>query len=245
MPRPTGSVAILALVAALLVPAPGRGQPNAESTAAKAAAAKVADLTTRCDKKKHGASCTALGELMQAGRGVTRDLPRAVTLFLKACDLKDGLGCVRLGEMYQSGRGIPPDEDRAAALFLKACGRGTAEGCTLLGRFYEEGEGEENGRRAREQYQRACKGKNPAGCLHVALCHERGVGVEKDKARALLLAEAAVALYVKACDAGKFRACRGLAVIYAAGLGVTKDLAKAAERAKVEAEKIKGAVHRP
>jgi hypothetical protein len=88
-----------------------------------------------CDAS-YGPGCNNLAWLYLGGRGVARDAPHAMVLFMAAFDASrlaclqgDGSGCLLAGELLYDGNGMPADEDRALALFRSACDRGVAEGC--------------------------------------------------------------------------------------------------------------------
>ena len=53
------------------------------------------------------------------GKGVTKDLPKAKSLFQKGCDLDAGLACRMLGTMYQKGNSVTQDLSKAEALYQK------------------------------------------------------------------------------------------------------------------------------
>ena len=68
-----------------------------------------------------------LANLLEWGRGVPQDLPRAAKLYEQACN--DGLtkACTSLGKMLK-------DKDEAARFFNKACDAGEHEACKQVGR---------------------------------------------------------------------------------------------------------------
>ena len=76
--------------------------------------------------------------------------------------------------------------------------------------------------RAFELYQRACEGKEAAGCANLGNLYSDGRGTRRDLAQA-------VTSYKVACDADLARGCSGLGYAYGVGEGVTKDLVRAAQ----------------
>ena len=66
------------------------------------------------------------------GKGVPRDLPRALALFDKACQAGDPFACHSLGYCYEHGNGVAKDQARATALYRKACTGGWREACAAL-----------------------------------------------------------------------------------------------------------------
>jgi TPR repeat protein len=92
-----------------------------------------------CDAN-YGPGCDNLAWLYLHGRGVPRDLPHAMTLFMAAfdasnlaCGRGDGNGCLLAGEMLRDGRGVAEDADEALAMFRRACAAGEPRGCEEAG----------------------------------------------------------------------------------------------------------------
>ncbi len=90
-----------------------------------------------CDAN-YGPGCDNLAWLYLCGRGVPRDPPHAMVLFMAAfdsasmaCARGDGSGCLLAGEMLRDGRGVAEDDDRAVAMFRAACASGERRGCDL------------------------------------------------------------------------------------------------------------------
>ena len=83
-----------------------------------------------CDAN-YAPGCDNLAWLYLRGRGVPRDPPHAMVLFMAAfdaarmaCARGDGSGCLLAGEMLREGRGVKEDEQGALAMFRAACARG-------------------------------------------------------------------------------------------------------------------------
>jgi TPR repeat protein len=90
-----------------------------------------------CDAN-YGPGCDNLAWLYLSGRGVPRDLPQAMALFMTAfdaaslaCGHGDGAGCLLAGEMLRDGRGVEADDAQALAMFQRACASGERKGCDL------------------------------------------------------------------------------------------------------------------
>jgi TPR repeat protein len=88
-----------------------------------------------CDAN-YGPGCNNLAWLYLGGRGVPRDPPRAMTLFMAAfdaariaCASGDPSGCLLAGELLYDGRGVQQDESQALAFFRLACAGGEAHAC--------------------------------------------------------------------------------------------------------------------
>ncbi len=93
-----------------------------------------------CDGS-YAPGCNNLGWLYLRGRGVPRDQPQAMVLFLAAFDASrmaclqgDGSGCLLAGEILYDGRGVQEDQEQALAFFRRACDEGQPKGCDLASR---------------------------------------------------------------------------------------------------------------
>jgi len=118
-----------------------------------------------CEKEERAGSCNHMGFLFLAGREVPQDMPRAVGLFGKACDLGEATACSNLGAMYSAGLGVQEDMARAEKLYQKSCDAGDADGCQRLGSMFEEGNGVRADRvRAAAFFSKACKLGNSDSC---------------------------------------------------------------------------------
>ena len=181
----------------------------------------LVDCTAMC-QKHDPASCANLGYMYDMGvGGVSKDNPRAATLYKEACDGGNPTSCANLGDMYVNGRGVPKDEVRANPLFKQACDRGNALGCVKLGYSYDLGRGvEKDPVRAFSFYDQGCTGGNSDGCGNLGYLYSIGKGVPKDEAHAFTLER-------QACDKGSMRACGNLGYLYEIGGSVTKDVAAA------------------
>jgi hypothetical protein len=109
-----------------------------------------------CD---HGiaASCVIL-----AGR--THDT-WAVTLYERACDLRDAAACASAARFHASGKGVTPNRARQMDLLAKACLLGQAESCSTPAKAFATGNGvTRDERRAIELWERGCGGGIEAAC---------------------------------------------------------------------------------
>lgn len=76
-------------------------------------------------------ACTNLAVLLKHGRGTPRDLPRALTLFVRACEGGVDFACGNVGEMTFAGKGVAPSQTQGASLLKGACRRGDAWSCEM------------------------------------------------------------------------------------------------------------------
>jgi hypothetical protein len=113
--------------------------------------------------------CFGVGVMYEDGKGVAKNVKRAVELYRRACDQKYALGCYNLGLMYGNGRGVPKDLKRAAELYGRACDGGHAAACNNLGIQYANGQGvPHDDQKAAELYKRSCNAGDAAGCKNLA-----------------------------------------------------------------------------
>jgi len=91
--------------------------------------------TRACDGN-YAQGCNNLAWLYLRGRGVRKDLPHAMFLFMTAFDAAqiacrngDASGCLLAGEMLYEGRGVKEDEAQALAFFQRACDGGETRAC--------------------------------------------------------------------------------------------------------------------
>jgi len=108
-------------------------------------------------KKGHVGGMKALGKLLQAGRGVERDLKESFEWIKLAAQSGDAESQCNLGVFYENGWGIrAPDPESAARWFGKAVGQDHPAALLALGNLYVRGFGvEEDLARAEELYRKA------------------------------------------------------------------------------------------
>lgn len=80
--------------------------------------------------------------MLSQGRGVKKDVPRALELFEKACLLWRLDACESLADAYFEGANAPQDIAKAFNFYGIACHNGLKPACTNLGAIYERGVGE-------------------------------------------------------------------------------------------------------
>ena len=113
--------------------------------------------------------CFGVGSMYEDGKGVEKNVKRAVDLYKRACDQSYAMGCYNLGLMYGNGRGVPKDLKRAADLYGRACDGGHAAACNNLGIQYANGQGvPRDDQKAAELYKRSCDAGDAAGCKNLA-----------------------------------------------------------------------------
>jgi len=130
---------------------------------------------------------------------------------------------------------------KSPAALEAECEKGTAASCVAAGDAYLAGQGvARDGDKASMLFERACEGRDTAGCDKARQLYEQGCAKNVGGACSLLgrmylegfgVAEdqpKALGLYKKACDLGQAVDCSNLAMMYADGKGVAADPVMAA-----------------
>ncbi|MBP8810422.1 MAG: SEL1-like repeat protein [Kofleriaceae bacterium] len=181
-------------------------------------AAAVALYQRACDDVAI-AGCARLAAAHVSGLGgVDRDRPRALALATRACDAGNAEGCALAATLTAAG----PTAAGPTAAGPTAAGasrvaqlrqwafdlaRDEAEAnpyaAYLLGRFHADGVGTARDEAAaRTWYDRACEGRDPAGCLAAGAAWAARADGDR-----------AVAAYDRACGAGVETGCRAAAAV--------------------------------
>ncbi|WP_167772993.1 SEL1-like repeat protein [Ramlibacter humi] len=82
-----------------------------------------------------------LAEMYEGGRGVQRNLPRAIELYKSAADQGSSWAQARLGTLFLRGEGMSADAARALPLLRKAADAGQMSAMNNLGWMHEKGLG--------------------------------------------------------------------------------------------------------
>jgi hypothetical protein len=106
-------------------------------------------------------SCAELASRVERAR----DLPRAVALHERACELRDAASCVAAARMHAAGAGVPPSRARQVELLGAACRLGDGFACAIPAKAYATGAGvPANEGRAIELWQHACGAGVESAC---------------------------------------------------------------------------------
>jgi TPR repeat protein len=183
------------------------------------------ELQERCDADAV-TSCVELGDRFREGwdvegpieaqkrKAIAPKLEAALAAYERACSRGVADGCAQLGFMYERGLHVAVSVERAVDLYQRACDAGGARGCSRLGALHLQGPKRDLAR-AHAFSESGCKGKDPLGCVNLALMHRNGDGVAKDDKRASELLHTA-------CLLQEGRACTLLAELYGSGEGVDR-----------------------
>lgn len=122
-----------------------------------------------------------LASMYYQGKGVKRDLDRAVQLFLQAATKDFVPSLANLGLMYHRGDGVKQDLEKALSFYRKAAQKGDLQSAFNLGQMYRKGEGVAADNTEALRYYRlaAERGYVPAA-NELGLMYVQGQGVKAD-----------------------------------------------------------------
>lgn len=138
---------------------------NAEVDAPRACAHGAKDFAPCVEDCDRGIvfGCTVAAARLE--RGEDLNLPRAVKIYERACELRDAASCVAAARMHVSGSGVPPSRARQIELLATACALGDALACAIPAKAYAKGSGvPKDERRAKELREHACAGGARDAC---------------------------------------------------------------------------------
>ena len=189
----------------LLAACKGKAKPDAAPSEAK-------QLDEACAKNDVEA-CRNLGVMYAQGRGVERNVERAIALFRIGCDAGNAPACNNLGLLLAENVGDAPSDSEDA--YRKACDGGSALGCRNLGLVLSRRDPPDTDG-ARAAFTRACDAELPPACTNLGLL--ASAAHEDDRA---------VQLFQGACDAGDPVGCRYMGMAYLTGRGMPRGTAPA------------------
>ncbi len=103
--------------------------------------AEAARLYDRAAKAGFPLAINNLAALYADGRGVDKDMKRAIALFRDAAEAGLPMAMTNLAFLHWDGEGLPQDHARAVALFRQAAEAGDGQAMFWLGRAHENGRG--------------------------------------------------------------------------------------------------------
>ena len=111
-------------------------------------------------------ACASLAAMLQNGRGVARDLARALTLDARACDGGNALACNNGGWLLnEAASGLPRDAERARRFYGRGCELENPAACVNLGSIFQHGQDVPvDLGRAGSLYETACRMGFETGC---------------------------------------------------------------------------------
>ncbi len=127
-----------------------------------------------------------LGYCYEYGKGVTKDMKRALYWYSEATIEKSGAGIYSLAKCYEEGKGVKKNLTKAFELYKKGADLHHDNSLCSLGSCYYEGKGTtQNYELAFKYYLESAKLNNYAAIYNVGLCYEYGHGVKKNLKKAL------------------------------------------------------------
>lgn len=106
----------------------------------------------------HAFGQTALGFMLEEGRGVARNDAQAAQWYRRAAEQGDAQAQINLGMMLQAGLGVARDDAQAVQWFRRAANQGNAQAQVNLGTMLANGRGVARDRAAAiALYQRAAR----------------------------------------------------------------------------------------
>lgn len=131
-------------------------------------ACAVMNFATQCQQGL-SSGCDSVGNAYVGGVGVTRDLNRAKTYWLKACQ-SASTRCAAYGIKFYNTTSFPDHERTAQAFFDMAC-QGDAEQCVVVGTLFLRGTGgiPRDQQKAHDYFDRGCKAGVAASCQSLQL----------------------------------------------------------------------------
>jgi TPR repeat protein len=158
------------------------------------------------------------------GDGVARDLPQAMRLYARGCDLGERVACSELGVALTYGEGIARDLERAVALYDRSCRLGFPLGCANLGFMLEHGQGvARDEARAQTLYRESCAAGESYACRHAEMLAAEPRDVPRE-------GDPALRYWQRRCERRDARACAFVSLLYLDGPdGFARDEAKSAE----------------
>jgi TPR repeat protein len=138
---------------------------------------EVAQLERDCDAGKAEA-CVNLGHRFSFGAyGTTRNPPRGVEFWEKACNLDNGEGCRWFGQLCQ-------DPACTAPAYQKGCDLGNEDACHRGAAMHAFNGRQPDITRHVGFLEKGCDLRVGLHCLQLGLIYDVGLGLPKDTARA-------------------------------------------------------------
>ncbi|RVU47916.1 sel1 repeat family protein [Lujinxingia sediminis] len=154
--------------------------PSGESPASPAPAyATLDDPRAALCEDGDAQACHSLANDLAFDTERAKELPLAIELFTRACQLERGEACHDLGLIHSQGVSVPQDPDQARHFFERACELGQEQGCADARNV---GTGTSLADYA-PQWEESCEQGDPKACMDLAvalLLNEEG----SDPARA-------------------------------------------------------------
>lgn len=188
-----------------------------------------------------------VAEKFDYGLGVKTDDKAAFNWYKRAAELGSREAICDLGTMHRYGEGTPKSEQQAIICYKRAAELGSPWAQFYLGRILQASGVDQDEVEAFMLFKAAAKQENPNAMVELGRCYEWGLGVSKDRLKALELFKKATLLgntdaalagaqacekrdkalgywfHQKAFDLGHFPSCAPLAEMYRDGEFAKRD----------------------
>ena len=173
---------------------------------------------------------TALAFCYGHGRGMARNVEKAVKWYRMAAEQGIDDAQNNLGNCYYSGRGVEQSAEEAVRWYHKAAEQGNAAAQSNLGCCYFRGRGvEQNYEEAVKWYHKAAEQGASFAQNNLGVCYDNGYGVEQNY-------EEALKWYRMSAEQGNTAAQLNLGCCYSNGRGVEQSTEEAVKWYRMAAE---------
>lgn len=171
-------------------------------------------LFMQASERGHPLAQFNLGLCYENGKGVGRDLARAVECYKNAAAQGQAGAMYNLALLYMEGSGdLPKDSQQAIELLNGAAENGLCKAQSYLGLYYaDESSNHCDYETAVPYLKMAAAKQDPSAEYNLGICYERGLGIERDMSNA-------AGMYKSAAEHGHTGAQYNLGVFYEHGLG--------------------------
>lgn len=171
-------------------------------------------LFMQASERGHPLAQFNLGLCYENGKGVDKDLAKAVECYKNAAAQGQAGAMYNLALLYmEGGGGLPKDPEQSIELLEGAAENGLCKAQSYLGLYYaDESSSHCDYDKAVPYLKMAAAKKDPSAQYNLGICYERGLGVERDMKKA-------ASLYKSAAEHGHTGAQYNLGVFYEHGLG--------------------------
>ena len=171
-------------------------------------------LFMQASERGHPLAQFNLGLCYENGKGVEKDLARAVECYKSAAAQGQAGAMYNLALLYmEGGGGLPKDPEKSIELLKGAAENGLCKAQSYLGLYYADESSSHCDYGKAVPYLKMAAAKNdPSAEYNLGICYERGLGIERDMPKA-------ASLYMSAAEHGHTGAQYNLGVFYEHGLG--------------------------
>lgn len=162
--------------------------------------------TKSCEDYGQPRGCAKIAAQYLYGKGVDKNVPKAMKYFTKSCDGGSVEGCYGMASVLVSDKLNPSKKKealKAVSYFQKSCDQGHGESCFRISAMYLQGLGDisKDLSKSREYAEKSCELNNMYGCANLGRMFAIGDGVEKNEELAEKYRKKAKNLHKEATEA--------------------------------------------